>query len=393
MSESPSPRRTESAGDTLKKVLFVDDEPNLLAGIRRQLRGRYQVHTAESGAAGLEVVEEAGPFPVVVSDMRMPQMDGATFLAKVRQRAPNTVRILLTGQTDIESAISAVNDGQIFRFLLKPCPTETLTAILDEAINQYRLITAEKELLEKTLRGSIKVLTDILGLVNPVAFGRSARSRRFVAHMAAKLGLPNRWQYDIAAMLSQIGCVTLPADLLAKVYAQQPLDDEERRAFEAHPATGRELIEKIPRLKMVALMIGAQKRPIGELAAKPAAQLTPDVLGGQMLGIALAVDHLLASGRSFPEALEALRRAPEQYHPQLVEALSDMKDVRAVEQRRSVTAAQLNTAMVIDEDLYTKNGVLVVTRGQDVTEAMLARLRALSQSGNLREPFRVLIQA
>ena len=103
-------------------ILCVDDDANLLEGLKRQLRKQFTLETALSGEAGLVVVKEDGPFAVVVSDMRMPGMNGARFLAQVRAMAPDTVRILLTGQTDIQDAIVAVNEGHIFRFLTKPCP-------------------------------------------------------------------------------------------------------------------------------------------------------------------------------------------------------------------------------------------------------------------------------
>jgi DNA-binding NtrC family response regulator len=114
--------------------------------------------TATSGKAGLERLSSDGPFAVVVSDMRMPEMNGAAFLAQVRERAPDTVRVLLTGQADLDSAIAAVNEGQIFRFLTKPCAPEMLISSLRAAEEQHRLITAERVLLEQTLHGAVKAL-------------------------------------------------------------------------------------------------------------------------------------------------------------------------------------------------------------------------------------------
>ncbi len=133
----------------LPKVLFVDDEPAFLAGIRVNLRGAYQVITAESAAQGLIELERHGPFPVVVSDLRMPGMDGVSFLAEVRLRQENSVRILLTGNADLGSAIAAVNRGHVFRFLEKPCPTREVIAAVESALVQYRRITADQHLLHR----------------------------------------------------------------------------------------------------------------------------------------------------------------------------------------------------------------------------------------------------
>ena len=375
-----------------KRVLFVDDEPNVLAGLKRQLRSKYSIYTAESGAEGLKQIQENGPFPVVVSDMRMPNMNGAEFLTKVKQLTPNTMRILLTGHTDIEAAMSAINEGEIFRFLLKPCPTESLIKTLDSAVDQNRLLRAEKELLEKTLQGSIKVLTDILSLVNPLAFSRSTKIRQYVKHITSKLSINGKWQYELAAMLSQIGCVTVPEEILSKVYADQKLSDKEQALFNGHAKIGHDLIAKIPRLKTVAQMIQNQQDTPTDLLSKPATELPPDVLGGQILKIVLDLDRHIMAGQSITSAITGMNGQSNYYHSELVELLSDLKEDKSEATRKMISAAQLTTAMVIDEDIITTNGTLIVTKGQEVTEAMLARIKTFSENDALPELFRVIIK-
>ncbi len=376
-----------------EKVLFVDDEPNLLSGMKRQLRSHFRVYTADSGLKGLESIRDHGPFPVVVSDMRMPQMDGATFLAKVRAVAPHTTRMLLTGQTDIESAVSAINEGQIFRFLLKPCPTDALITIIKDGVDQYRLVTAEKELLEKTLRGSIKVLTDILSLVNPIAFGRSARSRKYVSHMSAKLKLPGRWQYDLAAMLSQIGCVTIPNDILEKVYSKSALASREQEIYNAHPQTAHDLITKIPRLHVVAQIIQAQKQTLGDQVKQPLEGLSPVLLGGQLIAIALEVDKHISTGDSMLAAISHLKRYPQKFHSKLLELLDDMEDIEAESVSKMVSPTQMKAGMVIDEDIVSEKGLLIAARGQEVTDAMAVRLKAMAENKELKDIYRVIVNA
>ena len=133
-------------------------------------------------------MNDDGPFAVIVADRSMPGMDGIQLLAKVKACSPNTVRMMLTGNADMQTAIDAVNEGHIFRFLTKPCPPESLTASLQAAIEQYRLITAERELLEKTLRGSVKVLCEVLSVVKPTAFGRASRITRYVTAVVPPVG-------------------------------------------------------------------------------------------------------------------------------------------------------------------------------------------------------------
>jgi signal transduction histidine kinase len=132
-------------------VLFVDDEPQVLLGLKNVLRHRFDVTTAGGGQEGLECLTQAGPFTVVVSDFRMPGMNGAEFLRRVRDVVPDTVRMLLTGQAGLEDTISAVNEGHIFRFLAKPCPAPVLIQALDGAVEQARLVTRDRELLESKL--------------------------------------------------------------------------------------------------------------------------------------------------------------------------------------------------------------------------------------------------
>lgn len=117
----------------------MDDEPQLLDGVVINLKRKFDTRTALSGEKGLRLLESDGPFEVVVSDMRMPEMDGVAFLKEVRRRAPDSIRILLTGYSDTESAIAAVNEGGIFRYLKKPCPPAMLKATIDEAVAEYRL--------------------------------------------------------------------------------------------------------------------------------------------------------------------------------------------------------------------------------------------------------------
>src|SRR5262249_1916023 len=140
-------------------ILLVDDEPNVLLGYQRLLRGEFDTETAVGAPLALKIIQARGPFAIVLSDMRMPEMDGIEFLTRVKALSPDTVRIMLTGYADVKTALSAVNDGNIFRFLTKPCSKETLASALAAGLAQYRLVTTEKELLEKTLAGSVALLT------------------------------------------------------------------------------------------------------------------------------------------------------------------------------------------------------------------------------------------
>ena len=166
-----------------EKILLVDDDNNILDGYRRSLSREFVMETAMGGQQALKLAADNGPYAVVVSDMRMPGMDGIQLLSKIKAQSPDTIRVMLTGNADIDTAINAINEGNIFRFLNKPCSKEMMAKTLTAALVQYRLVTAEKQLLEQTLSGSIQVLTEVLSLVNPAAFSRAERARRYIHHI------------------------------------------------------------------------------------------------------------------------------------------------------------------------------------------------------------------
>ncbi len=124
------------------RILLVDDEELILDALNRQLRSHFDVTTATGGKEAIALIMSQGPYAVVVSDLRMPKMDGVTLLYLMRQIAPDTIRILLTGKADLDAAALAVNMGNIVRFLTKPCPTKTLLRALEAAVKQYEMTTA-----------------------------------------------------------------------------------------------------------------------------------------------------------------------------------------------------------------------------------------------------------
>ena len=167
------------------KILCVDDEESILRAFQLHLRKDFELHIANSGEEGLQVFDTEGGFAVVLSDMRMPGIDGAAMLAAIKERNPDVVTMLLTGHTDFESAISAVNEGNVFRMLSKPCAPEVLIQSLKAGLRQYELIEGEKILLEQTLKGAVDALSQALATAKPLFFGRAQRVRRLAAWYGA----------------------------------------------------------------------------------------------------------------------------------------------------------------------------------------------------------------
>lgn len=374
------------------KILCVDDDPNIRAGFQRQLRKQFTIDTAAGGEEGLAMIQSQGPYAVVVSDLHMPGVNGIQFLSRVHQAAPDTVRVMLTGNADLQRAIEAVNEGHIFRFLTKPCTPASLTQVLEAGVAQYRLVVAEKELLDKTLRGSVQALTEVLSLVNPLAFSRATRAHRLVQKLAAVLQVADPWPMEMAALLSQVGCVTVPESVLKKAYSKVDMDPEERRMVEAHPRAGRELIGRIPRLEEVAAIVAYQaKRFDGE--GPPADDVRGEALplGARLLKVALDFDSLELLGHTRAEALDRLRHRTGWYDPAVVDALGQvLLDERQVT-TCCISVRGLKCAMVLAADVLKDNGSLLVSKGQEITPPLLWRLQNFAARGMIREPIQVVV--
>ena len=376
----------------MEKVLLVDDEPSVLDALQRQFRKQFHLHTASSGEQGLEILTAQGPFAVVVSDCRMPVMDGIKFLARVCALTPDTVRIMLTGNHDLDTAMQAVNQGEIFRFLTKPCPPDTFQAALEAGVKQYHLIRAEKELLEHTLTGSLKALADVLSLFNPEAFGRASRLKRYVLSLAQQMGISDVWRLEIAATLSQIGAITLPETLLKKFEAGVPLTSDETKAFHQHPCTGRDILANIPRMQEVADMILYQHKHFdGSGTPSDGAQGEDIPLGARLLKVAIDFDGFRIQDMPPSDAFEQLQARRGWYDPKVLQAL---KAGFVREQKfalRHITLSELQPHMVLAGGICDKKGNLLVGKGQDLSEWMVARLKQMGGNQSVQEPIRVIV--
>jgi len=354
-----------------EKILLVDDDNNILDGYRRSLSREFLMETALGGQQALDLAEN-GPYAVVVSDMRMPGMDGIQLLSKIKTQSPDTIRVMLTGNADMETAINAINEGSIFRFLNKPCSKEMMAKTLTAALVQYRLVTAEKQLLEQTLSGSIQVLTEVLSLVNPTAFSRAERARRYIHHIVTSMKLPNVWQYEVAAMMSQLGCVTLASETIEAVYSGEKLSANEQAQYDAHPSVAYDLLSKIPRLEPIAWMIEHQNRPIREADESERKDIR---LGAEILRLTLAYEKLIHKGASRTEAVHTLTGQNKNFSPQFFDALVELDPNSDEGEIRQCRIEALATGMIIQQDVRTGEGELLVSKGQEVTSPLLSKLK------------------
>jgi response regulator RpfG family c-di-GMP phosphodiesterase len=324
-------------------------------------------------------MRSSAPFAAIVSDMRMPGMDGAEFLAEARSEHPDTVRILLTGQADMQSAIAAINDGQIYRFLSKPCPTETLVDAISDGVTLYRQITAEKDVLERTLRTAVQSLVDVLSLANPTAFSRAVRVSQLVTDLCDLLGVHADWQIEVSGLLGQLGAVTLPTAVLDKIDAGLLLTDEEQEMVDAVPAVSEKLIGTIPRLEGLAAAIGQQRLRYDGQSSRPGAPVGDDLpLAARLLHFAVDVDTMRSQRLPVLAGLDRMRKDAGAYDPRILGAWErSIVGEGAAPEVVPVTVEfdELTPGMVLMEDVLSARGVVLLGRGSSVTEALLQRLR------------------
>lgn len=373
------------------RILCVDDEPNILLGYKRSLR-RYQIDVALGGEEALTLIANQEPYAVVVSDMRMPRMNGVELLAHVKNIAPETVRMMLTGNSDQQTALEAVNEGHIFRFLTKPCSSEDFAKALDAGLAQYGLLVAERELLSKTLSGAVKMLTDVLSLVSPTAFGRASRVRGLTRQIAQALGDDELWMIEIAAMLSQVGCVAIPEETLARLYRGEGLSRNEAEEFAVHPLVGRDLLKNIPRLEGVAEIIGYQEKRFNGDGPPPDARYGKAIpLGSRILKVALDFETLVATGSTPSMAVAELNHREGWYDPDVVATLRDTLKVTQVRVIREVKVHQLVDGMALAADVCTLRGTLLCAKGLEVNAATCARLKNYMCNVGIRGPIKVFM--
>jgi response regulator RpfG family c-di-GMP phosphodiesterase len=375
------------------KVLLVDDEPRVIETLAQLLRREFDVRTASVPQDALRTLNEISDLAVVVSDMRMPGMDGATFLHEIMVRRPDVARILLTGEAGREGAIRAVNEGQILRFLTKPCPIEDLKKAIDAGVVQHRLIHAERAVLLETLMGSIKALMEVLAVANPVAFGRAERIRKIAARCAERFNCTDYWQLEAAALLSQLGYITVPESTLEKMYAGQPLTRDERQKVDSVPDVASALLEHIPRLEPVIQIVAALKWNDAQIA-----RLGDGTIGlaARILGAVLEYEALIAAGKSRDEIFAELHQKSARYGERLIMQLDDCighkqaATISRTPDEREMLLGEVSPGARLLSEIRLANGTLLVPVNFEVTKTLLDRLSNIHPD-LMKKPVRVAI--
>jgi response regulator RpfG family c-di-GMP phosphodiesterase len=358
------------------RVLCVDDEPNILDAMKRTMGAEFTLVTALGGQEGLTRLQDDPGYAVIVSDLRMPVVDGVSFLRAAAECTPDSVRILLTGHADLDHAIAAINDGRIFRFLTKPCAASILRSAISAGCEQHRLVTSERVLLQQTLRGSIRALVDIVSVIHPAIGARTSRVRRGVTQLAEALEADDVWQMEIAALLANLGYVTLPAATVEKVHAGTALNSHERSMLAATPAAAARLIENIPRLDEVRRALAQQHLRWDGRDHPPGTPRGPDIsLGARLIRLVTDLDQLESQGMPRQRAIAELHGHSGCYDPNALAALTALDGKGTADGGvEAVAVHALASGMIFEEDLLGHEGALMVARGAEVTQALVARI-------------------
>lgn len=387
-----------------EKILFVDDEQNVLSAFQRMLRGDYEVSVASGADEAFAKIDSASPFSVVVCDMRMPGLNGVDTLKRFARDSAETVRIMLSGNADQETAVRAINEGSIFRYITKPCPEELLRSTLKAAVRQHELVVAEKTLLEKTLLGSVRVLMDVLSIAQPEAFGRAARARNWVKPLIKGLNARNIgdnslnqrsvWEIQIASLLWPIGLISVPPEVVARAESDpESLSETEREILARAPETAGRLIAHIPRLQNVTSMIQCQDRGFdgsGFPVDGPVGLAIPE--GARILRF--LKDLSLAGNAEIPDnaMLSTVLQQASVYDPAIVAAAQILwggEPAVAEGDGRTQHSLSLSALMAGDRllsDITVDNGKLLLGAGLQINAAQIERLRNLAKLQKIKEP-------
>lgn len=409
-----------SEAATTWTVLCVDDEPNILAALRRVLRQPdWRVLTAGSGREALALMDQA-PVDLVISDMRMPEMDGAELLAQVQARWPGVLRILLTGQADLRDTIAAINRGGIFRYLHKPWEESDLLATVRQAMALLALgrerdalqaltqtqnlqlrdantlleervqartaeLSSAHEQLKRSYLTSIKVFSGLMEMRAGRLAGHGRRVADTVRRIGEVMGLDAEasQQLFVAALLHDIGLIGTPDTMLERPVARYT--GPEMAAYQRHAELGEQALMPMEDMREVATLIGHHHaRFDGRGMAKgPAGHDIP--LGARILAVADTLDdlqhgHLVDARMNQDEAVAFIRNARgSQFDPEVVDTwlqvLTQEQEKARGAQPLSVGTGQLTAGMVLARDLVSSRGILMLTAGHRLSVSLIQKIK------------------
>jgi DNA-binding response OmpR family regulator len=375
--------------DTPPNIMVVDDQPANLKLMEDMLKLQgYSVRSFPRGRMALEAASKDLP-DLILLDINMPEMNGFEVCERLKadRRLASIPVIFLSALTDTEDKVKAFGSGGV-DYVTKPFQFEEVQARVETHIQLQRARRAERDLLENTLNGAIRTLAELVHMTGRTLSARAEAIRAVVAHLATALAVEERWQYDLAATLCLIGCVSLPVDVFERAYTGETLSAEEAQMFRAHPESGARLLANIPRLENVAEMIRHQQT-IGRDASDGISQR-----GASMLRIALEIERVRPKAVSWKAALMQVRDVLRGFPAEMLLALEDYAPPKASFDIRRLHVHELRALMILEEDVLTKDGNLMISlKGTTLNATLIERIGNFAKSRGIGQqpiPVRVI---
>ena len=361
---------------TKPKIMLVTTDATFAKTAKADLEQAIALTCVSSGEKALEILSNDSEYMAVLSGLNLSGMNGLKLLAEVRKNHPRLMRLMVTADKNFKTVANAVNLAHISKLLPRPCPSQALKASIKEAVQKYRKGQSDADSMKDTLLGCVRMLVDILELTHPDAVRRSKRIRHRAQQICTALKAMPAQLMDMVILLSNIGCVALPPELLEDMEAGKNLSKENRQIYYTHPSIAAHLLSNIPRMEKIAEIIRHQNTP--------ASQAPP--LGARILKVCIDMDQMELTGVSPAKAVKFMESKPQVYEPKVVMIMKrDMEENKKVT-CHNVTVAELEPGMVMQQNMVTSKGTVLLPKGETLSEASHLRLQVFHDLLDVVEP-------
>jgi response regulator RpfG family c-di-GMP phosphodiesterase len=375
------------------EILIVEDaEENRIILEEICLGLGFKPNLAIHGKDALSLLEKLDP-DLILLDIEMPEMDGFELLEElkkdpIRKNIPVLMVTVSDSTDDIVKCLKMGADD----YITKPFEPEILKARMNTALNKLHMLQSEKDLLEKTFTGSIRLLSDILLKLNPDLFGKSAKVRKIANMIAKEMNYPEVWVIELSAMFSMIGAMALPEDIVNKVIVGKNLTLEEKKVFMNHTEFGYKIVNNIPRMQKVAEIIRFQNKNLDGTGTPEEIQVLPYQIpiGSKILRMAIEFEQVSNSVVNVDEILKSFMGKINHFDKSIVFALQSALNKQKEKGSIEIKVADLKEGMVIVQPIYSSNGAMVVGQWQEVTTTIIERINSLNKSIGVKEPISII---
>ena len=354
-------------------VLFVDDDTNLLKAIKRNLIDRFKVLTAETVDEARKALEKYN-FAVICSDMKMPQMNGADFLSLTKKSHPDSIRILLTGETDVHEAIKAFNESDIYKLLIKPCSQKSLLDTLDSAMKLFHAHKLEDKILDTSLKGFINVVLEQLALISPEVFKRSIDIKKIVNSPKTSFPVKDSRAFEISCLLMYFGSIHYKIYKFDQIYSTPNMVKVIRKSAS--------FLTDLPGFESVYEILN-------ELADFYSSEAAIEELDSDSKTLKLLIDyHSMLRDTSANKKLRML------YSKEIIAQLPGFfGKISSLDNIHNIKVSELEEGMTAAEDITVKSGSILVFKGEKVSGKIIETINLFAEKEMLNEPLKIKVQS